>query len=48
VGRVLIVGCEPSRVDDEAGLSPVVAAAVDEATRLVIQLVVESLQPRRA
>jgi hydrogenase maturation protease len=43
VGRVLIVGCEPSRVDDEAGLSPVVAAAVDEATHLVIQLVAESL-----
>lgn len=50
VGRVLIVGCEPARVDEESGLSPVVAAAVDEAARRVLQLVrtpeVESLCAR--
>jgi hydrogenase maturation protease len=42
VGRVLIVGCEPSRVDEEPGLSPRVAAAVDEAIPLVLRLIAAS------
>jgi len=42
VGRVLIVGCEPSRVDEEPGLSPRVAAAVDDAIPLVLRLIASS------
>lgn len=34
-GRVLVVGCEPASVDEGIGLSPAVAAAVDEAARRV-------------
>ncbi len=33
--RVLIVGCEPERVDEGMGLSPPVASAVDEALALL-------------
>jgi hydrogenase maturation protease len=39
VGRVLIVGCEPASVDYGIGLSPQVAAAVDEAVRVVLRLI---------
>jgi hydrogenase maturation protease len=38
-GRVLIVGCEPARADYGIGLSAPVAAAVDEAVRVVLGLV---------
>lgn len=42
-GRVLILGCEPAACDDEdqewMGLSEPVAAAVDEAVRMVTELV---------
>jgi hydrogenase maturation protease len=38
-GRVLLVGCEPASVDARIGLSPPVAAAVDEAVRVVHDLV---------
>ena len=41
VGRVLIVGCEPASVDYGMGLSPPVAAAVDEAVRQVVALIGE-------
>jgi hydrogenase maturation protease len=34
-----VVGCEPANVDDRIGLSPVVDGAVDEAVRLVCDLV---------
>ncbi|MDH6128304.1 hydrogenase maturation protease [Kitasatospora sp. GP82] len=37
--RVLVVGCEPESVDEHLGLSPVVAAAVDRAVELILQLV---------
>ena len=37
--RILIVGCEPARVEEGMGLSPQVAAAVDEAVALVRGLV---------
>ncbi len=38
-GRVLLVGCEPASIDARIGLSPPVAAAVDEAVRVVHDLV---------
>jgi hydrogenase maturation protease len=38
-GRVLVVGCEPASVAEGIGLSEPVAAAVDEAARVVIDLV---------
>lgn len=45
--RVLVVGCEPTPPEDpedmQMGLSPPVAAAVDEAVRLVESLVAEQL-----
>ncbi|AJT62167.1 hydrogenase maturation protease [Streptomyces chattanoogensis] len=37
--RVLVVGCEPADLDEGIGLSEPVAAAVDEAVRLILQLV---------
>jgi hydrogenase maturation protease len=36
--RVLVVGCQPASVEEAMGLSPAVAAAVDEAVRLATQL----------
>ena len=39
VGRLLVVGCEPADVDDRMGLSEPVARAVDEAVRVVRDLV---------
>jgi hydrogenase maturation protease len=38
-GRVLVVGCEPASVTEGIGLSGPVAAAVDEAARVVMDLV---------
>jgi hydrogenase maturation protease len=46
VPNVLVVGCEPARLDENIGLSPVVAAAVDEAAQLVLQLVAEEEDAR--
>jgi hydrogenase maturation protease len=40
--QVLVVGCEPASVDYGIGLSEPVAAAVDEAVRLVLELVAEA------
>ena len=37
-GRILVVGCEPARLDQGIGLSDPVAAAVDEAVALVTRL----------
>lgn len=37
-GRILVVGCEPASVDEGIGLSEPVAAAVDEAVRVVTRL----------
>jgi hydrogenase maturation protease len=36
--RMLVVGCEPFRIGPDAGLSPRVAAAVDDAVELVTRL----------
>jgi hydrogenase maturation protease len=41
IGRVLVVGCEPADVGDGMGMSPPVAAAVDEAVRLVEEILTE-------
>ena len=41
-GRVLVVGCEPASVAEGIGLSEPVAAAVDEAARVVMDLVREA------
>ena len=38
-GRVLVVGCEPASVAEGIGLSGAVAAAVEEAARVVMELV---------
>jgi len=38
-GRVLVVGCEPASVEEGIGLSKPVAAAVDEAVRIILDLV---------
>jgi hydrogenase maturation protease len=40
-GRILVVGCEPATVEYGMGLSEPVAAAVDEAVRVVLGLVAE-------
>jgi hydrogenase maturation protease len=37
--EVLLVGCEPATIDDGIGLSEPVAAAVDEAVRVVLDLI---------
>jgi len=42
-GRVLVVGCEPATLEEGIGLSAPVAAAVDEAVRIVTGLVTPGL-----
>lgn len=37
--RMIVVGCEPCRTGPDAGLSPPVAGAVDDAVELVLRLV---------
>ena len=39
VDRVLVVGCRPETLDDGIGLSTAVAAAVDDAAALVLDVV---------
>lgn len=41
--RVLVVGCEPENLDEGMELSPPVAAAVDEAARLVKDVLAERI-----
>ena len=50
IGRLLVVGCEPADVDDGIGLSEPVAAAVEEACRVVRDLIdteLSQLQSRK-
>lgn len=50
-GRILLVGCEPAQLDEGIGLSAPVAAAVDEAVRVVTRLAcdaADSSEPRAA
>jgi hydrogenase maturation protease len=46
-GRVLIVGCEPLRCEEEMGLSPPVESAVGEAMALIHELLGRELQAPR-
>ena len=46
--RTFVVGCQPANVDEGIGLSPVVAAAVDEGVRIVRNLVDELIESRTA
>jgi hydrogenase maturation protease len=39
VARVLIVGCQPASLDEGIGLSAAVAAAVDPAAKMVVELI---------
>ena len=48
VDRILIVGCEPACLDEKMGLSETVAATVDTAARLVLQLASESVTARQS
>ncbi|HWI04689.1 MAG TPA: hydrogenase maturation protease [Acidimicrobiales bacterium] len=43
VGRMLVVGCQPSNLEERIGLSPAVEAAVEEAITVVEELVQEQL-----
>ena len=46
-GRVLIVGCEPLRCEEEMGLSPPVEQAVGEAVRMVLEVVARERRGQR-
>ena len=43
-GRIVVVGCEPARVDYGMELSEPVAAAVDEAVRIVLDMAADLAQ----
>ena len=45
VERIFIVGCQPADLHDGMGLTPAVAAAVDDAADLCVQLVSELVEP---
>lgn len=45
VGRIVIVGCQPADLSEGMGLSPAVAAAVDAAADLTLDVVAETTQP---
>jgi hydrogenase maturation protease len=44
--RVLVVGCEPESLAEGVGLSPPVAAAVDEAVALILRVLRDETPPR--
>jgi hydrogenase maturation protease len=43
--RIYVVGCQPATLDEGIGLSPSVAAAVDDAVELCSELVADITQP---
>ena len=45
VEKILIVGCQPADLQDGMGLTPAVAAAVEDAAQLCFQLVSEMVEP---
>jgi hydrogenase maturation protease len=45
VEKILIVGCQPADLQDGMGLTTAVAAAVEEAAQLCLQLVSEMVEP---
>ena len=44
--RTFVIGCQPGNVDERIGLSPSVAAAVDEAARIVRDVVDDLIESR--
>jgi hydrogenase maturation protease len=48
IGRVVVVGCEPASTQEGIGLSTPVAAAVDQAVDIVLDLVRDSAAGRQA
>jgi hydrogenase maturation protease len=47
VDQIYVVGCEPASLEEGIGLSPEIAAAVDEAVDLCDRLVGDILEPSR-
>ena len=47
MGRVLVVGCQPSVIEEGIGLSSPVAAAVDRAVDAVLEALAELCVPQR-
>jgi len=45
VEKILIVGCQPADLRDGMGLTPAVAAAVEDAAQLCFHLVSEMVEP---
>ncbi len=45
VGHIRVVGCQPATLDEGVGLSPPVAAAVEGAVDLCLELVNDIVQP---
>jgi hydrogenase maturation protease len=45
VERIFVVGCQPANLQEGMGLTPAVAAAVDEAVEMCCQLVSEIVEP---
>jgi hydrogenase maturation protease len=45
VPAIFIIGCQPAHLGDGMGLTPAVAAAVDHAVRMCLQLVSEMVEP---
>ena len=45
VDRIRVVGCQPATLEEGVGLSPPVAAAVDGAVDLCLELVADIVQP---
>jgi hydrogenase maturation protease len=45
VERIFIVGCQPASLHEGMGLTPAVAAAVDEAVEMCCQLISEIVEP---
>ena len=46
-GRVLVVGCEPLRCEEEMGLSPPVEQAVGEAVTMILEVVAREQRGQR-
>jgi hydrogenase maturation protease len=48
IDRVMVVGCQPASIDDGMGLTDPVAAVVDDAVRLVREVVDDVIGDRRS
>ena len=45
VEKIIIVGCQPANLQEGIGLTPAVAAAVDDAAQMCIEVVSEMIEP---